>query len=654
MPNGDTAMQYPFPYKNSANDISISPNATFNIFDVIDLIVQNNASVGGTLTASNVVITSSFNATNGNFLQSINGTQAVNIRNTGVGNLVTSEIQVENPTGNKAILGIGAVTNATRLGKAYLETDGAGLDIKSLTGDINIAVGGSVFTTYSTSGVNFPNSMKFSGLSPSTVLFLDPSNIVTGLGTTGTGSVVRSAGPTFSGTAQFASLTASTPIDRASGGTGLGAVGTNGQFLSLVAGNLAYVNLPVATLIGGTNITITGGNTINVSGVIATTLGGTGLSTVGSLDTFLRSNGSVLSYVPLPVTNVLGGTNITVTGSPAKTVNLSGIVPTTLGGTGLGTIGLANQVLRTNGAATALEYSTPTVYVSAVGLAVPAAFTSSGGPITTSGTLTLGYSGSAIPVLNGGTGTTTSTGTGSVVLNNTPTLISPSLGAANATSLSISPLGIGNTIPLTIYQGLLAVNNRTTYDIGVSGAQKFSYSYVNTASPTLNMGFNGVDSFSFNTLGQITPLLNTGGFAGATNNTNPVGMIGEVFGTATGPAGGTTYQFTSTTNPPTSPIPALSLFSISLNQGLYLIIFQGVCTFSNANGRLQITQAIGITFGNLRVLDYDVQKANAPMYTEHTMVVRINSAGTTFQIRGQLSNGNASAASWFLGVTRIG
>ena len=43
-----------------------------------------------------------------------------------------------------------------------------------------------------------------------------------------------------------------------------------------------------------------------------------------------------------------------------------------------------------------------------------------------------------LPVSSGGTGTTTSTGTGSVVLSNSPTLITPTLGAATATSLNTS------------------------------------------------------------------------------------------------------------------------------------------------------------------------------------------------------------------------
>jgi hypothetical protein len=59
--------------------------------------------------------------------------------------------------------------------------------------------------------------------------------------------------------------------------------------------------------------------------------------------------------------------------------------------------------------------------------------TTSGGPITSSGTITLA---GTLAVANGGTGVTTSTGTGSVVLSNSPTLVTPVLGAASATSIA--------------------------------------------------------------------------------------------------------------------------------------------------------------------------------------------------------------------------
>lgn len=59
--------------------------------------------------------------------------------------------------------------------------------------------------------------------------------------------------------------------------------------------------------------------------------------------------------------------------------------------------------------------------------------TFTGGPITTSGTITAG---GTLGVANGGTGVTTSTGSGSVVLSTSPTLVTPTLGVASATSIA--------------------------------------------------------------------------------------------------------------------------------------------------------------------------------------------------------------------------
>jgi hypothetical protein len=56
-----------------------------------------------------------------------------------------------------------------------------------------------------------------------------------------------------------------------------------------------------------------------------------------------------------------------------------------------------------------------------------------------------------VSVVNGGTGTTTSTGTGSVVLNTSPSFTTPSLGAASATSIVVPTItgGTGTTQTLT-------------------------------------------------------------------------------------------------------------------------------------------------------------------------------------------------------------
>jgi len=64
---------------------------------------------------------------------------------------------------------------------------------------------------------------------------------------------------------------------------------------------------------------------------------------------------------------------------------------------------------------------------------------------------------SILPVISGGTGVTTSTGTTNVVLSNSPTLVTPALGAATATSIVSSGTAAssftvtsGSAVPLTI------------------------------------------------------------------------------------------------------------------------------------------------------------------------------------------------------------
>ena len=79
--------------------------------------------------------------------------------------------------------------------------------------------------------------------------------------------------------------------------------------------------------------------------------------------------------------------------------------------------------------------TSPTLVTPALGTPTALVLTNATGlPLST------GVTGS-LPVANGGTGTTTSTGTGSLVLQNSPTLITPTLGVAAGTSLALGVAG---------------------------------------------------------------------------------------------------------------------------------------------------------------------------------------------------------------------
>lgn len=169
---------------------------------------------------------------------------------------------------------------------------------------------------------------------------------------------------------------------------------------------------------------ITTSGTITLGGTLAVTSGGTGATSAAAARTALD--------VPSTSGSGASGTwNISVTGNAGTVTNgvyttgsyadptwitslaaskLTGTVSTATGGTGLSSIGTANQLLGVNGGASGLEYkslvagsnititqgvgtvtidsSNPGGTVTSVGLALPAQFTVTGSPVTGSGTLT--------------------------------------------------------------------------------------------------------------------------------------------------------------------------------------------------------------------------------------------------------------------------
>lgn len=141
------------------------------------------------------------------------------------------------------------------------------------------------------------------------------------------------------------------------------------------------------------------------------------------------------------VTNVTGTSPVTVT-SPSTTPNISlTTIPTTLGGTGLTTIGTNGQVLSSNG--TTLQYITLPTPVTSVAATSP-----------------LASSGGATPTIS----ISLSTGTGSVVLANSPILS--------------TQITIGAPVSGQGYLSIISVSNANYIQSGLTGA-------LNSAAPLL-------------------------------------------------------------------------------------------------------------------------------------------------------------------------
>ena len=244
-------------------------------------------------------------------------------------------------------------------------------------------------------------------------------------------------------------------------------IGTTGQVLtSAGAGTPTWTTPTTGTV---TSVAATAGTGISVSGSPITTSGtltitntapdqtvvltaGTGISTSGTYPNFTITNtspssgGTVTSVtgtapvvssggntpaisMPVATTSVSGylsstdwttfnnksNTNGTVTSVAALTLGTTGTDLSSTVATGTTTPVITLQVptasATNRGALSAADWTTfnnkGSGSVTSVALTAPSIFTVTGSPVTSSGTLALTYSGTALPILNGGTGQTT-------------------------------------------------------------------------------------------------------------------------------------------------------------------------------------------------------------------------------------------------------
>ena len=382
---------------------------------------------------------------------------------------------VTSVTGTSPVVSSGGATPAISIPAASTSASGYLTSTDWNTFNGKYSTGGALGTPSSGTATNLTGLPLTTGVTGT----LPVANGGTGVTTsTGTGSTVLSTSPTLVtpvlGTPTSATLTNATGLPLTTGVTGVLPVANGGNGTATPA------------LVAGTNVTISGtwpNQTINsssASGVTSFSAGSTGLTpstastgVVTLAGTLAVANGGTGTTTP----SLVAGTNVSITGTwPNQTINSSGGggggmvypgagIPLSTGaawGTSYSTTGSGNVVLSTSPTLVTPLLGTPTSGV---------ATNLTGLPLTTGVTGTL-------PVLNGGTGVTTSTGTGSVVLSTSPTLVTPLLGTPTsgvATNLTGLPLTTGVTGTLGLANGGTGQTTAAAAITALTGAQTSAY-----------------------------------------------------------------------------------------------------------------------------------------------------------------------------------
>jgi hypothetical protein len=442
-----------------------------------------------------------------------------------------------------------------------------------------------------------------------------------------------------------------------------------GTVTSVTAGN---------GLSGGT-ITTTGTISLPTTGVSAGTYGSTTAVPVIAVDTYGRiTSASNTTITPLNIgaasasTTISAGTGLSGGGdlSANRTLSLASVsayailsntsnvsaVPTgnslssildAVIGTGQGSLifrsgtqwtalspGIAGQLLKTGGTGANLSWAT----VSGAGTVTSVdasggttGLTFSGGPVTVSGTLTLG---GTLGVANGGTALGTTPANGQLLIG-------------NGTGYTLATLTAGSNITITNSAGGISIASSgvSTFSAGTTGfTPSTATSGAVTLAGTLNVANGGTGLTATPTNGQID-IGNGTGFTRSTITagtgitiTNGAGSISIANGGVTSFSAGTTGFTPSTT---TTGVVTLAGTLATTNGGTGLTSF-------TSGGAVYATSTSALTTGTLPVTAGGTGQASAltqygVVYGSSTTAMGITAAGTTGQF---LLATTGAAPSW--------
>jgi hypothetical protein len=165
-------------------------------------------------------------------------------------------------------------------------------------------------------------------------------------------------------------------------------------------------------------------------------------------------------------------------GQSAHVINASGAIGLNTSATGATNFGTSGQVLTSGGSTATPTWTTPTTgTVTSVGISAPSIFTVTNSPVISSGTLTLTYSGTALPIANGGTNATTAAAANA------------NLQGFTTTATSATPVALTNTS--TYYQYFTGTLTQTiTLPLNTDIKNGWSFHIANNSTGNLTVNSN--------------------------------------------------------------------------------------------------------------------------------------------------------------------
>lgn len=473
---------------------------------------------------------------------------------------------------NSAGASFNGVFSDTNAGTEYWYVGGAGV-----ANSLSLRAGGFIGETLNSSGaLTLPayglgvlHSSSGGAITSSSVVNADIANSTIDLTTKVTG-ILPNANTTGAVTNNVATLVLRDPT---TGGFSAGPIvasltgnvtgnvsGTAASFTGNLTGDVTSVAMATTLATVNSNVGSFGSSTsipsitVNGKGLVTAASGNPVIAPAGTLTgATLAANvlASSLTSVGTLATGVWNGTAVDAThGGTNQTTWATGDLLYASGSNTLAkrTVGSSGNVLTVSGGVPTWAAPATAGTVTSVAMTVPTFLSIGGSPVTSSGTLAVTLSGTALPVPNGGTGTTTSTGSGNTVLSTTPsfgTSVLPdtnyAIGAGTdigSSSFVWKDLYLGHQL---IYTGVQPSSVGTTPGTAATAPFSITAAVGGTSTiATTGAGGPGADVLFTTGAGGVASsatTASTGGFAGTAGFNGATGGAAAVAGTGTNTGG---------------------------------------------------------------------------------------------------------------------